>query len=340
MKFKKEYLILILIIAAISAYLFMRSSDRTLYELPEIAGLDQNQITKIEISKSGDAIVLKKKDNKWYLEPTGYPADSNKVKDMLNVLGTLTLTTLVSESKDYGRYDLNNEKKITVKAWQQDVLKRHFDIGKAASSYRHTFVRIDADSRVFHARDNFRGKFDLTIARLRDKNVLSFKLTDIQEIQVTKGQTALKFALTQTPVEIGKSEQAKTENSAGQAMTPGWLTPDGRQGDTLILNRLLTTLSKLSCDAYINDRGKETFSDPIYAVTLKGGQNYQLDIFAKLHEDSENYPAISSQNDYPFFLPDSQAKQIMKDPEELLKKPESKQKTSQPPKPQKSQAGN
>ena len=48
MKFKKEYLILILIIAALLAYLFMRSADRTFYELPPIASLEQNQITKIE----------------------------------------------------------------------------------------------------------------------------------------------------------------------------------------------------------------------------------------------------------------------------------------------------
>ncbi|MCK5485903.1 MAG: hypothetical protein KAI86_06800, partial [Desulfobacterales bacterium] len=113
MKAKKEYIILILIIVGLSVYLFMRSSDRTFYELPKIAGLEQDQITKIEISKGGDSIVLNKKDNKWHLEPHGYLADTNTVKDMLNVLGAFTLTTLVSESKDYVRYDLNAEKRIT-----------------------------------------------------------------------------------------------------------------------------------------------------------------------------------------------------------------------------------
>ena len=270
MKIKKEYILLVLIIAGLSAYLLVRSSDRNLYQLPQIAGLEQQQITKIEISKHGNSIVLNKKDNNWYLDPAGYLVDANKVKDMLNVFETLTLTALVSESKDYVRYDLHAGEKITVKAWQQDSLKRNFDIGKAASSYRHTFVRLDDDSRVFHARDNLRGRFDLTEDNLRDKSVLSFTVTDIQEIQISSAQTALKLARTQLPVEPDKSEEEKSETSTAEALMPGWQSSYGKQADALSLNRLLTALAKLSCDRYINDRDKDAFSDPIFTVKLKG----------------------------------------------------------------------
>jgi len=332
MKFKKEYIILILIIAGLSAYLLMRSSDRTLYQLPQITGLEQKQITKIEISKEGHSFVLNKKDDKWYLDPPGYLVDANRVNDMLNVFETLTLTALVSESEDYIRYDLHAGKKITVKAWQEDSLMRNFDIGKAASSFRHTFVKLNDDSRVFHARDNFRGKFELSEDNLRDKSVLSFKITDIQEIQIDKDQTSLKLARTQIPVESAKSEQEKSENSAPEAMKPVWQSPDGKQADAISLNRLLTALAKLSCDAYITDRNKDAFSDPIYTVKLKGPQDYRLDIFAKLQTDDKNYPAVSSANDYPFFLSDSKVQAFMKDPEEMLKKPESVKKPSEEPK--------
>jgi hypothetical protein len=334
MKIKKEYVILILIIAGLSAYLFMRSSDRTLYQLPQIASLEHEQITKIEISKEGNSIVLSKKEDKWYLDPPGYLVDTNRVNDMLNVFETLTLTALVSESEDYVRYDLHAGKKIMVKAWQEDSLQRNFDIGKPASSYRHTFVKLNDDSRVFHARDDFRGKFDLAEDDLRDKSVLSFKITDIQEIQIAKDQTSLKLARTQIPVELAKSEQEKSENSAPQAAKPGWQSPAGKQADVPSLNRLLTTLAKLSCDAYITDRDKDAFSEPIYTVKLKGIQEYQLDIFAKLQTDDKNYPAVSSANDYPFFLSDSKVQKITITPEEMLKKPESDEKTSEPPKPE------
>ena len=46
MKIKKEYIILAIIIIALSVYLVMRRSDRTLYELPEIPQVSQKEITR------------------------------------------------------------------------------------------------------------------------------------------------------------------------------------------------------------------------------------------------------------------------------------------------------
>jgi hypothetical protein len=320
MKMKKEYVILILIIAALSAYLLIRSSSRTLYQMPELEGLKQSEITKIEISQGGNSVILKKKDNQWHLEPTGFLADKTKVNAMLDVFEALTLTALVSESKDYNRYDLDAEKRITVKAWQQDTLKRNFDIGKAAPSFRHTFVRLNGDSRVFHARDNFRGKFDFTIDNLRDKTVLSFKTTDIQQVQIIKDQTSVKLVRREVPVTPATGQQQKTESAPAAAVKFEWQNDTGEKGSDKNLNRLLTTLGDLKCADYINDRQKNAFSAPIYTVKLKGIQDYQLEIFAKFQKDDKKYPAVSSDSDYPFWVTDNQAQQIMINPEEMIKK--------------------
>ena len=334
MKVKKEYLILILIIAALSAYLFMRSLDRTLYELPQIPSLDTNEITKIEVTQNDGSIVLGKKDNQWYLEPPGYLADANRVKDMLRVFETFRLTALVSEAKDYSRYDLHAEKRISVKAWQGDTLQRNFDIGKAAPSFRHTFVRLDDDSRVFHASDNFRSKFELTIDSLRDKNVLAFKPADIHEIQINRDQTSVKLVHNKVPVAAAVSQEEKTDTAPAPAVKFEWQSSEGEKGNDQNINRLLATVGNLRCEQYIYGRDKDSFSDPIYTVKLQGVQDYRLDIFAKLAKDDKNNPALSSTNDYPFFLSDSQVQQIMINPEEMLKKPELNEKTSGPPKPE------
>ena len=315
MKIKKEYIILILIIIGLGGYLLMRSSDRTLYQLPELAGLEQKHITQIEIIKNNESIRLKKKDNQWYFEPSGYLADSNKVNAMLNVFETLTLTALISDSKEYNRYDLNDEKRITVKAWQQEALKRNFDIGKPASSFRHTYVRLDGDSRVYHARDNFRGQFDLTADNLRDKNVLSFTSTDIQEVHITADRVSSKWVRSQVPV---TPQQKASEAAPPVVVKFEWHDSEGKKGDDQKISRLLTTLGSLKCTDYINDRRKDVFSAPIYALRLKGGRDYRLDIFAKLQTEDKNYPAISSDSDHPFLLSDSQVQQIMIKPEEMI----------------------
>ena len=334
MKFKKEYLILILIIAALSAYLYMRSFNHTSYQLPEISSLDPNQITKIEISKNDDTIVLKKNDNQWYIDPPGYLADANRVKDMLKVFEAFSLTALVSEAKDYSRYDLNAEKRIRVKAWMGNTLQRSFDIGKAAPSFRHTFVRLDDDSRIFHASNSFRSKFELTVDSLRDKNVLSFKSAEIHELQINANQTSVKLVRSEVPSTPAVSQQEKSETAPSATVKFEWQSTDGNKGNEQNINRLLTTLGNLRCEQYINDRSKGSFSNPIYTVKLKGTQDYQLDIFAKLKQDDKNQPAVSSAKDYPFFLSGSQVQQIMKNPEEMLKKPESNEKTSDTSKPE------
>ena len=318
MKVKKEYIILLVIIIGLSVYLAMRSSDRTQYQLPIVAGLEPGNITKIEISKDNDTIILKKKDNQWYLEPRGYLADINKVNSMLAVFETLSLAALVSESKDYQRYDLDPAKRIRTKAWQEDAIVRNLDIGKAAPSFRHTFVKLGDDNRVFHANDNFRSKFEQTTDNLRDRGILSFKPTDIQEVHITKEQAAVELVRNEVPVKPAASQPEKSEASTSDAVKFEWQDRNGKKINEQSLSRLLTTLSSLKCSEYIDDRKKDSFSEPIYKVRLKGMQEHQLDIFAKLENDAENYPAVSSGSDYPFLLSDRQIKQIMKDPAEMF----------------------
>ena len=127
MKGKREYIILIAVIVALLLYLFLRKSERIRYQLPELPNVAGPEISKIEIAKLNTSIILSKKDKRWYITPQGYPADNDKVKDMLAIIGELTLTDLVSESKNYNRYDLSSDKKITVSAWAEgDRLRREF----------------------------------------------------------------------------------------------------------------------------------------------------------------------------------------------------------------------
>ena len=334
MKVKKEYLILLLIIVVLSAYLSMRKKDRTLYELPVLPGISKKDISKIEITKGKTSIVLNNKDDQWYIGSQQYPADKNKINEMLDASEKLTLTALVSESKNYIRYDLTDEKKINVKAWQADTLKRNFDIGKAASSFRHTFVKLADDDRVFHARENFRNKFDQSVDNLREKTVFSVQVAGIDQIRITKDQQSL--TLNRTPVTEADKPQETDQAAASPSPTikAEWQTADGKIADKPGLNRLLSSLTNLRCDKFIDERKKEDFTAPLYTVQLKAAKDYNLSIFAKLKDDDPNYPAVSSENDYPFLLSKAIAESIMQDPDELLKKPETDEKKSIPENPE------
>ena len=334
MKIKKEYIILAVIIIALSVYLVMRRGDRTLYELPQIPQVSQKEITRIEITRGKAIIDLTKKDDSWYIAPKEYPADAGKVKNMLDNIEKLTLTALVSESQNYDLYDLSGEAKINVKAYQADSLKRDIDVGKTASSFRHTFVKTAGDDRVFHARGNFRNTFDTTVDDLRDKTILTYTPSDIQQIQITEGKQSFMLTRTQPPEKEESPTAEKEESAAPPAQKTVWQTQDGRTGDEAAVSQLLNTLSNLRCETFIEDRGKEDFTTPLINIRLKGSQEYSLSIFAKTEEKESEQPAISSASKYAFRLTDSATQGIMKDASNILKEPETDEKTTEPEKPE------
>ena len=321
MKIRKEYIILVVVILALSLYLLLRKQDRTHYKLPEVPPIAQADISKIEIFKKGSAVTLIKKDTIWRIAPQGYPADAGKVREMLDKIEKLGLTALVSESKSYTRYNLGADQKLAVKAWAGDKLKRDFAVGKVAPSYRHTFVQVSGNYRVYHASGNFRSVFDQTVDSIRDKVVLKFDKAEITEIRVSKGEESKIFGRKQVPVEIELDKDAAASRPPATRTETLWETAVGQKADEAKLGRLLTILSNLRCEKYVDDRKKEDFTEPIYTVQPKGIQEYSLSIFGRLDKDAKVYPAISSVNDYPFFLQEQQANDIMKDPEELLAEP-------------------
>ncbi len=321
MKVKKEYLILALVIIALAAYLLMRRTDRTLYQLPVIAPVAKSEITKIQITRNDTVIELDKKDNRWYIAPQWYPADTGKVKRMLDSLEKLTLTALVSESQDYRRYNLDKNKKITVKTWQADLLKRDFDVGKTAASFRHTFVKLADNDRVFHARGNFRSNFDMSLEQLRDKTVLAFAPADIRQVAFTNEGQSRIISRTEMPAEATTRKTAKKDGTPAPAPETVWQTAQGRKIDASALKGLLALLSNLHCEKFIDGRKKEDFNKPIYTLQLTGARQYRLSVFAKAQEKESGYPSVSSENDYPFRLSDSLVDKIKKNIAKLLQTP-------------------
>jgi hypothetical protein len=305
MKVKKEYLILAVLIVTLSLYVYFRQQDRTHYELPVLAEVPAAEITKIEITKGHDTILaLVREDGGWVISPQGHPADAGKVTVMLESLRNLTLSALISESKSYERYGLGNDEKVSVKAWTEEGLQRDLDVGKEAPSLQHTFVRIGGDERVFHAQGNLKMRFDQTPEDLRDKGVLAFDPADVLTVELHDSKRSLRLTRKQDPNEKGAARSS-------------WESPEGPVDEAGVTG-LLTALSNLKCRAFIYDQAKEDFEDPVYTVTLEGLEKHSLMLFAKGEKNPEDRPALSSQNESPFLLPERQADQIMVPFERIL----------------------
>jgi hypothetical protein len=314
MKVKKEYSILALLIIALSLYVVFHKRDRTQYELPVLPEYPASEITRVEISKPGvPTIGLERKNEGWILLPEAYPAEPAKMSDLLESVGKLKLTAVVSESQNYERYGLSKEEKIAVKAWAREKLKRDFEVGKASPSSQHSFVLLAGDPRVFQAVQNLKARFDQTLDDLRDKTVFKVDPSGVEAIELNDGKRSASLVRKPIPVDVGAAQ--KKEPSVGQA-EGAWESPEGKVDETKV-NQLLKALSNLKCRAYLYDQKKSDFNSPVYALKVKGVDEHSLSLLAK--NEKGDYPGVSSQNESPFLLSDPQAEQIMLPLDQIVK---------------------
>lgn len=310
MKIKKEVIFLGIVIVLLSMYLIFKTNDRSLYELPELKPVPLSKISKITLDSSKGSVVLTRKAGGWVVNEEAYPGDDATIKRVSDIVANLTLTTLISESKNYDRYDLGPDHAVAIKAWEGDKLVREFDVGKAASSHRHTFVRLSGDQRVYHAQENFRSRVEGNADTFRNKTVLTFETGLIEQVHISKQDAEGVFIREKNP-EAGSEKTSDGEATETKAADPIWKNATGDILEKDKITKLIDDFSSLKCRAFIYDRQKSDFTEPIARATFKGAENYTLQIFEQLEKDASEYPAISSQNDYPFMLPKWQADQIM-----------------------------
>ncbi len=323
MKLKKEYLILGGIIAVLLIYLILGSGrNKMSYKVPELKNIQIGEINRIEINRSGKSIILAGKEDNWKIMPQEYPANGTKVNSMLEVVENLTLTELAAEKKDFQRYDLDEKNKINVKVYKGDTLLRQFDIGKTSSTNSHTFVMLENDSRIFYARNSFQSDFSYEVGDLRDKVIMDFEQSEITGIEIQKSGKTLQFVKKMETVEPEEKESQDTnealETPEETRQEETWVLPDGTKGNKDNINSILSAISHLRCDEYIEGKNIEDFKEPVYTVILKGSKDYTLEIFEKEDKEDGKYPSFSSENAYPFLLSTYSAESIMKKPEELL----------------------
>ncbi len=312
MKTRLEYLLLVIVIVAAAAYLMFRESDRTRYVLPKLPEVSATALTRLEILKGNDTIVLSRKKDRWYLSPGDVPADREKVADLLDAAAALFLSARVSESKNYARYDLGEDKRIHVKAFAGGTVKREFDIGSTASTFRHTHVKIAGDPNVYQAQGNLKAKFNVTVASLRDKTVLSFEKADVRELSITfQGKSLRLIRPGKTEKPAAKGENASKESQkAPQKEGDAWQTQDGKPVDAAKITHILSSLTGLKCQDYIQGSKKEDFKDPEIEIVVTGKAKHVLKLFKKQKKEAKTRPGISSDNAYPFLIADGQIRAV------------------------------
>lgn len=310
MNIRKEYVVIAVLVVALSLYLLLREGDRTQYELPEVAEVEKEAIDRLVVDRPGGEMTLEMRNGVWRVVPEGWPADETKVDAMREAFAGLEIGTLVSESKNYTLYELDDESRIRVEAFGGEASLGAFDIGKTAPTYRHTYVRLPGDERVYQAAGNLRRTFDLDADRVRDRDVLDAERSSVTGLTVAGTEGRVSLARIQKPAE------PPAEGEPAPPAVTAWITPDSTEADGKVVDGILKQVTSLDADGF-PPPGTEPGGHE-YLVALEGTGD-TLYIHDHL-EDEKKYLATSSQYDFPFLLSEWKVKQIRKTPAELMGK--------------------
>ncbi len=293
---KTQYTILLLLIIGLGFFLWRDKANHVQYQLPSLDQVPPSSISQISLTQGDNTLVVRKNEGKWTIQPRGYPASQKQVERILQALSDLQLTALVSESKHYERYDLNGKQAIEVTARDQDTVLRRFFVGKAASNYQSTYVRLPDDPNVYLANSNLRSALDVDVNSLQDKTVLSFAPDHIQGMKIQTTNGTAHFTL-QTSPQNGNEKQ--------------WVADQKNlDANATLINKLTANLSGLKCAKYIEDKEKGDFDSPKIRISLHGENDHELQLFAQEGVETEELAGISSDNPFPFRLSAYNSKQI------------------------------
>ena len=243
MRMKKEYIVLAVVIVGLVAYLVSRNQDRNLYDLPQIESVQAKEITRIELTMAKGGVMFTKEGSDWKIVPENYSADPQKVKDMLAVVEGLTLTELISESKNYQRYDLDAKDGVRLKCWINDDLRFELLIGKSAGSFNHTFVKLPEDEAVYHAKGNFRNTFDMEKGEFREKTVLVFDKETIGAVEIRAGETVETYISVKAAASSAESEGAEKAADQNPGKEPKWMDSKGEEAAADKIKNLISAFA-------------------------------------------------------------------------------------------------
>lgn len=348
MSFKKEYIILPVIIIALSVYLYIHKKDSTHYNLPEIKKIDIKNISKIDIMRSGKNFEIIKDHDFWQVGEKKYRADHGKITDMLNIINELTITDLISESKSYARFDLDKNNKISVKAWNNKKEVRAFSIGKSAPTYQHTYITVKNSTSIYMVKGDLKRYFDYSVNQLRDKKVLTLAPDKIDKLIIFANKD--KTEIIKTRVKVTEEEKAKVKEVMADIAKNNkqlqyddktadkidnkiddfvlvWTKKDGKQIEKELVISLVKAVSNLECSKYLDEKDIKKYSNPLKTIAcFDGKKEYSLKIFKDINKESKEFVGISSEKKYPFLISEYSGNNLIKLTGNILSKPDDKKK--------------
>ncbi len=335
--FKKEYLVLLIIIVGLSVYLLNRDDNKIGLDIPELTEVPKDTIKRISISNSKNSFEIKLEKKKWIVAPEGYPVMESKTSQMLELLAKTDISDLISKSKQFDKFGLGDKNRTLVRAFGDKGNLRELTVGNSAESGNRTFVKLKDDDMIYQARGRFKDSFDIKKGEIIDKKIFSFIKDDIVDIQIVKGEQT--YHLTKIDPSEKKEEKKKDQKSESNddkkasektkpavepkpkaEAKPFWVNmlDKSRKVNEKAIGSFLSDNASMDCDNY-QGKKSDLKTDLILTIHLtdKTKRKYTLALHGEAGKQ-DNIVVTSSESPFAFKLSEHNLKSLNIDPLKLI----------------------
>jgi len=277
-----------------------------------ILTFNDKDVDQVSLRGDGKDILLTRKDDAWRLErPADAPADAATVRTLLSGLRTMRAVDFPSDSaSDLASYGLNSPRLTIVLRLAKGNEQKTVLLGNTTDK-KEVYLKLADAPTVYTVSDWVFGDLNKNAKDFRDKTVLHFDSSAVQELQIKRSDGSL-VTLKQAP-----DQKWQVDNQPVSKSLPTVITQYGRD-----LSELKGYDIAAEHPANLADFG---LTNPLLTITLSGAKDAKLGtILVGRRQSSDNkteYTAMTAGGGTVFLLREYQFTRLDKPAAAFLQQP-------------------
>jgi len=268
---------------------------------------------EIVVTAKDYSLHLYMKEGVWVINDQAYPADENSVGNLEMRVRDVKITDLISEGGYYEKYDLSEDRAVTVTVKKGGAVLRTLMIGKAGGKSSHSYVRLDGSKEIYLAAGIQQDEFRPLPDSLRNKIIFDLKGKEVESFTFTAAGRTYDF-----------HKKAAVDEKTGEEpkAVAAWYCKgyDKQPLDDTMISNMLYIFSPLRAVSLPVDK-KENELGKIYATAVIRSEGVEYDVKIYSGQENGNYYAVSSKSQYIFTMgPWQTEKIVIKNIKDLMKK--------------------
>ncbi|MEK6650212.1 MAG: DUF4340 domain-containing protein [Bacteroidota bacterium] len=224
---------LLVVLAGVATWVIQKPGEqsRATAAGDRLVQVDSARIDRIDIRGSSGSVQLERRGMEWFVaSPVDARANVSSIAGALGQASDLRVKNIVSTKPEkHTLFQVDSAGGTSVTMYEGGDVRAAFIVGKPAEGYTDTYVRAIGSDEVALVTGSFGWTFNRAVRDWRDRAILTIARPDLREVRYQYGDTTFVLAIHDSV----------------------WVI-DGRTANGQAVESVLTALSSLQCDDFVD----------------------------------------------------------------------------------------